>query len=260
VETLFLNSISWIFVLVFLFAIGAIFGSFLNVVATRVATEREFLFSRSSCSSCGNILKPFQMIPIFSFLFLRGRCGFCKSEISKNHFLAEVGTGAVFTLSYFLNLDFSGILIYFVVSCFFIILFICDATEYMIPDKIAIPAIVCVGLIRFLETKDILNIVIAGVAGAVWFLVQFFISNGRWVGGGDIRIGVLMGVLTGFPMVFLALFLSYIFGAVIALYLMIFEGKNLKSKLPFATILLPCAFITWLWGDFIWSWYFNLIS
>ena len=201
------------------------------------------------------------MIPILSWLILRGKCRFCKSRISIQYLLAEIMTGILFIIGGLFIVDFSSLIIYFVVLSFFVVLFIYDAICYLIPDSIVIPAIIIIfALNLILGQQSAFSYLFGALIGGAWFFAQFAISSGKWVGAGDIRLGILMGALVGHPLIFLSLGIAYVAGSAVALMLMAFGKKTLKSRLPFATILLPSALATWLWGEAIWRWYISLIG
>lgn len=245
--------------IVFLLFLGASWGSFLNVIAWRASKKKSFLRGRSKCAHCGQVLHWYDMVPIFSWLILRGKCRFCNKRISMQYLLVEIATGLLFVLGGLLIVDILEIILYIIVVSFFVVLFIYDAIKYIVPDRIVIPAIIAVIAINYFVSKDARAILLGAIAGALWFLIQFVLSRGKWVGGGDIRIGILMGSLVGYPLIWLALGIAYVAGSILALILIATGQKTLKSRLPFATLLLPSAFIVWLFGEQIWQWYIGFI-
>lgn len=247
--------------LIFSFILGAVMGSFLNVVVGRLQIGKSFIGGRSHCPLCQVALHWYDLFPIFSWLLLKGKCRYCHKKIAWRYLLVEIVCAVLFLLGALIFLDIKQILVYWVAVSFFTILFIYDGLTYIVPDKISLPAIGIIFLLNiFLNANDPLNLLLAGIIGGAWFLIQFLVSRGRWVGGGDIRLGILIGVLLGFPLVGLALMVAYIGGSFIALFLIIAGNKNFGSRLPFATILLPAALIIYIWGDLIWNWYLNLLG
>ncbi len=249
-----------IILIVVLLLLGASWGSFLNVVAYRLPRGRSFLSGRSNCVHCKKILHWYDMIPLVSWFVLRGKCRMCRHKLSKQYFIAEIAAGLLFVLGGLMLFETLHLVLYIVVVSFFVILFIYDIRAYIIPDIISIPAIILVVIINYLLTKDIFSIAFGGILGGLWFLIQFILSRGRWVGGGDIRLGVLIGVLLGYPFIFLGLGIAYVSGSIIAILLIALKKKTMKSRLPFATLLLPSAFVAWLWGAYIWEWYVGVIG
>jgi len=104
------------------------------------------------------------------------------------------------------------------------------------------------------------SMVVGVVVGAGVFLFQFLVSKGKWVGGGDIRLALLMGVILGWPNIILALMLAYVLGAIFSLILVALKKKDLKSETPFGTYLTVATFVAMLWGERIVSWYLSLLQ
>ncbi len=258
----------FILLLLYLFisVFGLCIGSFLNCVIYRLETERS-LKGRSFCPKCKNQLKWIDLVPVFSFLFLKGRCRYCKKGISWQYPAIEILTGLIFLLI-FLACRQAGILnllFWFYISSAVIVIFVYDLKHYEIPDKILMPAI----LITLIYDIFILcqpfslicsiNYIFAALIGSGFFLSIFLISKGLWMGFGDVKFAVLMGLLLGFPNILLALFLSFFFGAIIGIILMVFKKKGIKSEIPFAPFLIVGTFLTVFWGEQIISWYLSLI-
>ena len=140
------------------------------------------------------------------------------------------------------------------------VLWVFDATSYLVPDRVSLPAIAIIFVLNFLSGVKMSSLLLGAVLGGLWFLLQFAISRGRWVGGGDVRLGILIGVLLGYPLVFIGLALAYLGGSLIAAVLLLLGRKRFGSRLPFATMLLPAALAAWLWGSNIWQWYFTALG
>ena len=109
-----------------------------------------------------------------------------------------------------------------------ILIFVYDLLHQMILDKVTIPAGFYIFITAFFINNDFLNLVIAGIIGGGFFLIQYLATNGRWIGGGDIRLGVLIGLMLGWPMVIFAIALAYIIGAVLAFYLLFSRKKKMR--------------------------------
>ena len=128
----------------FSFVLGTICGSFLNCVIYRLEVSKSFLKGRSYCPHCKHILSWQDLIPIFSFIFLKGKCRYCQKPISWQYPLVELATGILFIwtyLSYDRDLSMS-LIFYLIFACFLIIIFVYDLKHYLIPDKVIYPAIV----------------------------------------------------------------------------------------------------------------------
>jgi len=248
-----------LFIAVLIFFAGAAWGSFLGVIAMRVPLSRAWIRSRSVCEFCTHALGALDLVPLFSFVGLFGRCRYCGTRLPYFYVAVELATGALFLFGAYQFDQLAPMLIYITVVSFFVLLFITDIRDYCIPDSISLPAIGVVFLANGLYTHAWLSLFFGGVFGAGWFLVQHLVSRGRWVGSGDIRVGALMGVLLGHVFIWLALGIAYVGGSAVALALIAFRRKTIKSTLPFATLLLPAAFVVWLWGEVIWSAYVNFV-
>lgn len=248
------------FYLALLAVLGACVGSFLNVIVYRLPRRQPVLNSRSACPACGRKLRWRELVPLVSFILLSGRCRACGRRISWRYGAVEAGAALLFLAGGLLSPDWRWLALYLVVVSFFLVLFVYDLYHYLVPDRISLPAIFAVLFLGAAFGRPLLSLLLGAAAGAGWFLAQFLLSRGRWVGGGDIRLGLLMGALLGWPRVWLGLMLSYAAGSLIALVLIALGKKTLKSRLPFATILLPSALVAWLWGDGLWQWYVGLLG
>jgi len=243
-----------------IFILGSAVGSFLNVVLYRLHEGKFFWKGRSFCPKCGKQIAWYDNIPILSFLMLRGKCRHCRKSISWQYPLIELTTAGVFLwlfLIFGLTLDF---FVFTVLSCFLIVIFVYDLLHYLILDEVVIPAAIFALFANLYTGHGFWNLILAVFLGGGFFLAQFLISKGRWIGGGDVRLGALMGLTLGFPMVLIALFVAYFAGAFTGLILIIFNHKKMSSKVPFGTFLTAATFITFLYGQQLLSWYLNLIN
>jgi len=275
-----------IYLLVFIF--GLVIGSFLNALVWRLyKSESLWKRARSYCVECGKNLQARDLIPILSFIFLGGKCRYCRKKISWQYPLIELATGIFFVLVFnkywilspfwrspvggdigYWPLNYSLILLTvrdWIFICFLIIIFTYDYKYYLILDKITVPAMVVAVIFNIAIALNglwmfwIIELLAAGIIGGGFFLLQFWVSKGKWIGGGDIRLGVLMGFMLGLPGVLLALFLAYISGAIVGLGLIAAKKKTMKSQIPFGTFLSAASIMVLLYGGPILSWYLNLL-
>lgn len=260
----------------FIFIFGLAVGSFLNCLIFRLENNKSFLKGRSFCPSCNHVLKWKDLIPVFSFIFSKGKCQYCQKPISFQYPLVELFTGVIFLLIFFqfpiLNqfsvFNFLNLIFYWIISSFLIVVFIYDLKHYIIPDKVIYSAIfisliwyfVSGIIFNFYGKDEILNIIYSSIGAAGFFLLIVLISRGQWMGIGDIKLAFLMGLFLGFPNIFLSLFLSFLIGAIIGTGLIIFGGKRLKSEIPFGPFLVIGTFIALFWGEKIINFYLNLIN
>ena len=257
----------------FVFILGLFVGSFLNVVVYRLHRAESFIRGFSKCLFCSHRLYPKDLFPLFSLLWLRGKCRYCRHKISGQYFWAELATGLSFTLIFwyiFAELDINAFLLqlnwftglqligWWVFTSFLIIIFIYDLRYYLILDKVSLPAVAVAFIINIFLGHSWTSLLLAMLVGGGFFLAQFVLSKGKWIGGGDIRLGLLMGAILGWTGVLLGLFVAYMLGGVFASILLLSKKKHLGDKLPFGTFLTIATFIVLLYGDILFKWYISL--
>jgi len=233
--------------MLFIFVLGTVIGSFLNVVIIRLKAKKSIFKNRSHCVFCNKKLRWYELIPLMSFVMQLGKCRGCKKRFSWQYPLVELFTGLVFLILFIYEFSF----FWFIISCFLIILFVYDLKHYLVPDVIIYPAIILSFVFHF-------YFIFPGLIGAAFFLVIVLISKGKWMGMGDVKIGALMGLLLGFKLLIVALFLAFLVGALVSIALMIIKKKKLKSEIPFVPFLAGATFISLLWGNVLINWYLNL--
>lgn len=250
-----------------IFLFGLAVGSFLNCIIYRLETEQSFLKGRSFCPYCHHILSWQDLIPLFSFFILRGRCRYCQKPISLQYPLVELATGLIFVLIFkfqpvFTLCQFATILYLFIISCFLIIIFVYDLKYYIILDKVVFPAIVTSFLYNIFYSlflvdnyKLLIQFLLSAVGAATFFLIIVLISRGKWMGIGDIKLAFLMGLVLGWPNIVIALFSAFLIGAIIGIVLIILGRKSLKSEVPFGPFLVAGTFIALFFGQEIVSFY-----
>jgi len=251
-------------IIIFLFGLAV--GSFLNCVIYRLAPHQGpggGLGGRSYCPHCQHQLGFWDLVPVLSFLVLKGKCRYCQKSISPQYPLVELTTGVLFLLFFeirFPIIDIREIGFLFIISCFLIIIFVYDLKHYVIPDKIIYPAIV-IALIYNLQRCDLLgrsHLLFSALGAAAFFGAIVLISRGKWMGIGDIKLAFLMGLLLGFPNILVALFLAFFSGAIIGIGLIISGKKSLKSEVPFGPFLVGGTLVALFWGRTIIEWYLHL--
>ncbi len=245
-----------VYVLIVLFGLAV--GSFLNVVIYRLPGKISFVKGRSFCPHCKHALTAIDLIPLISFLLLRGRCRYCGKPIAWQYPLVELATAGAFLL-FFLHEGFSiAFLVHLIFAAFLIVIFVIDFERYLILDVVSLPGILFafLGSVFFLH-EPLVSVLIAGILGGGFFLIQFVLSKGKWIGGGDIRLGVLSGFMLGLERFSLALVLAYIVGAFVGIVLILGGKKSWKSKMPFGTFLSASTLIFLLFGQQIADWFFS---
>jgi len=271
-----------------IFLFGLIIGSFLNCVIYRLALPNFSLKNlgglkgRSFCPLCKHELAWQDLIPVFSFIFLRGKCRYCREKISLQYPLVELAAGIIFLLVFlpwcneFTPVNLLSLWYFWIISCFLIVIFVYDLKHYIIPDKIIYPAIIIAGIfnLQFLISEEgsapfftfapingssVFNYsILAAILVAAFFLAIVLISRGKWMGIGDIKLAFLMGLFLGWPNILVALFSAFFIGAIIGVGLVLSGKKTLKSEVPFGPFLVTGTFIALFWGQEIIDRYLNL--
>lgn len=239
--------------LIFLLALGAIIGSFLNVVIVRTRAGESFGRGRSHCPLCGRILGALELVPVVSFIIQKGRCRGCGKSVSWQYPAVEAATAILFLICglIWLASPDAGILtlirnLAFV--CFSVLIFVYDLRWQEIPDSFSLPAVAAIFILNLFIGMPAWSMVLGAAIAGGFFALQFLLSKGRWIGGGDIRLGALMGVLLGWQLTLLSLLLAYVGGAVISVLLMAFAGKKMDSQVAFGTFLVGAALVALFWG------------
>ena len=251
-------------IIVFLF--GLIVGSFLNCVIYRLETGGSFLKGRSYCPRCKHRLGFFDLIPVLSFLVLKGRCRYCQKKISWHYPLVELLLGFLFVLLFW-HFGFGIDLVFgFLVSAFLAVIFIYDLKHYLIPDKVIYPAIALAIVYDLWKSDFLLSIfgksdfLISAISAASFFLAIVLISRGRWMGVGDIKLAFLMGLILGWPQILVAFSFAFFSGAIIGIGLVLANRKSFKSEVPFGPFLVAGTFVALFWGERIINWYLNFFQ
>jgi len=253
-----------IYFLIFIF--GLAIGSFLNVVICRLKTNESILIGRSYCPKCGTILEWHDLIPLLSFLIQKGRCRYCGKKISWQYPMVEIATGLLFLLIfnfqfsifnefsifYFINLSY-----YLIIISFLIIIFVYDLKHYLILDKVIFTALI-ITLFYQIFIGNFLNPSLSGLIAGGFFWSLVLVSNGKWMGLGDVKLALLMGLILGFPDIISALFLSFFIGAIIGIILILFGKKGIKSEIPFGPFLAGSTILIMLYGQYLNTWYYSL--
>jgi len=253
--------------LIFLFALlGLVVGSFLNVCIDRLPRNESIVYPPSHCAVCQHKLAVKDLIPLFSYLRLHGRCRYCQSAIPRRIFWVELATGLIFALLYWhygLSAEL-GVMAFY--ACLFTIIFVIDLEHGLILNKVVYPGMVVALLLALLPRFWLTQWIVTGVAnaalgGAIGFAILFLIAivSRGGMGWGDVKLAALIGLATGFPLVFFSLVMGAILGGIVAVALMIAKKKTRRETIPFGPFLALAAMITLLWGSNILSWYLGLM-
>lgn len=265
-----------------LFLVGLALGSFINALVWRVyqqslppkkraasSTELSISSGRSMCTHCKHILSSYDLVPVLSWLSLRGKCRYCKSPISAQYPLVELLTAFLFVASYLFwptelilanEIAVFGLWLAFLVGL--VALAIYDVKWMLLPNRIVFPVTILATLKVLLMVVsasnpfDVLLSALGGlaIAGGL-FYVLFQISDGKWIGGGDVKLGFALGLMLGGPyLAFLMLFIASLVGLFIALP-DIMRKSSVQRRIPFGPSLITATIICMLFGQAIIDWY-----
>jgi leader peptidase (prepilin peptidase)/N-methyltransferase len=263
--------------IIFVLMLGLIIGSFLNCVIYRLEVGDSFAKGRSYCPNCKHTLSHNDLVPVFSFLFLKGKCRYCKQKISLQYPLVELAIAILFLINW---LNFSNNIWQFGFYCAIIfimaVIFIYDLKHCLVPVDFVYAGLIITALFHIIKFTTIYSdIKLKGLTQAhgfwlyispyfwgamipflfFWFL--YFVSKEKWMGLGDSKIVLLMGFILGLKGVFISLLLANFLGAIIGLILISFEKKGLKSEMAFGPFLVIGFFIV-LYFKEITYWFYNL--
>jgi leader peptidase (prepilin peptidase) / N-methyltransferase len=249
---------------IFFALFGAVIGSFLNVLCDRLPQEQSVVTPPSRCPGCSRRLTPLDMIPIFSWLALRGKCRTCGEHIPSRVFWVELVTAVAFAALY-LYFGFSATLwVSLIYAAFTIVIFVIDMEHQLILNGILIAACVMAIVVSLFHSQialspNLLHAIIGGVVGFLIFLVVYVVSQGG-MGEGDVKLGAFAGLVTGWPNIIAAVIMSWILGGLVAIGLLVFRRKGRKEAIAFGPFLALTTFITFLWGHQLIDWYLGIFS
>jgi leader peptidase (prepilin peptidase)/N-methyltransferase len=257
---------------VFFILLGIVVASFLNVCIDRLPANQSLVFPASHCAACGRRLSARDLIPVFSYLWLRGRCRYCQAPIPRRILWVEIGTGVLFGCffwHYGWSVELPLALFY---TALFIVLAVIDLEHHLILNKIVYPATAAAliisiflppsrlvypaGLATSLPQLGIVQAAIGGGAGLVLFSLIGLLSRGG-MGWGDAKMAALIGVITGY-FVLCSLLVAVILGGLVAVILLLSGLRKRKEGIPFGPFLSLATLITLLWGSDLVNWYLGM--
>lgn len=261
-----------IIMVIYVALVGIVIGSFLNVCIYRIPKGESIVYPPSHCGSCGRRLKALDLVPVFSWLFLKGKCRSCGSKISPRYAVVELLTGLIFVLlynTYGISVDFlaSAFIMSILMAVFFI-----DIDHRIIPDELVLTGLIA-GVIFIIynaffpmkiygEGAKWWDPIVGMFAGSLTLLIVGIIGMMIYktddaMGGGDIKIFAPIGIFLGWKMTFVALLLSIFIGGIISLILIVIRIKGRKSTIPFGPFIVMGTLITYIYGWDILRWYIN---
>ncbi len=259
----------YIYLLV-VFILGLIVGSFINAWVWRVRHNKSIVIGRSQCPKCNHRLAAKDLVPLVSFAWLKGKCRYCKQKISWQYPIVELANGLLFVaiVYYFQpNSLISTIttILWCLATVFLISAFVYDLKYMQLPDRFMLPAIGIGVILLFVNaiTYGLSTVVAQIIATAVFagfYLALWLFSKGRLLGGGDIRIAVVMGLMLTVPQLLVALFVAYLVGAIAGVVLIATKNKKRTSKVALAPFLIGGLYFGLFFGSQIATWYLSFFK
>lgn len=263
---------------VVLFVLGLMVGSFLNVCIDRIPRGGSLLYPPSHCEACGRALARRDLVPLLSYLWLRGRCRYCRAPISWRLPAVELATAFLFAgMGQMVGWSLRLVPALFYGSLFLVILVV-DLERQIIPNRLVYPALPLAWLFAplwplseasrntfgslsasFLGVEAVLALaqsLAGGLAAFLVMLVPWRLYPGG-MGAGDVKLAALVGLAAGFPLAFLALLLSFVSGGLVGGALIISRAKGRKESIPFGPFLAAAGMAAFLWGDPLARWYWS---
>jgi leader peptidase (prepilin peptidase) / N-methyltransferase len=239
---------------------GCIFGSFFNVVGFRVPKKKSIVTPRSACPTCGHQLKVFELIPVVSYVFQKGKCRGCQSRISPIYPIFELLTGVLFMTAP-LVIGWSGeLVVALTLISMFMIIIVSDIHYMLIPDKILIWFAGIFLLERIVwPLNPWWDSLLGAVIGFSLLLIIALVSKGG-MGGGDVKLYALLGLVLGIKLVLLSFFLSTLFGAVIGGLALVFKIVKRRQPIPFGPFIAAGTLTAYYWGSELIDLYIHFLN
>jgi leader peptidase (prepilin peptidase)/N-methyltransferase len=260
---------------IILFWFGLIGGSFVNALVWRLHVRKTILNDRSECVHCHHKLGVFDLIPLFSWLFLKGKCRYCHKKIDDNP-LVELFTGLLFVGLYLLwplpletTPQVAHFIVWLIASILLVALFVYDLRWKLLPNVLVFSliglAVVDVLIQIFglsdsaLRMQTLINHILGLIPITGVYGLLYFVSKGRLVGFGDVKLGIFIGLILGWQSALLVLFIANVLGTLVVVPLMSARKLKKNSRIPFGPFLIAATFIALLWGQALIDWYLSLL-
>jgi leader peptidase (prepilin peptidase)/N-methyltransferase len=252
--------------------LGLAVGSFLNLCIDRLPGGKSIVRPGSHCDNCNQSLKAVDLVPVFSYIWLKGRCRYCGARIPLRSPIVEFATAAIFAFlawHYGLSLELAFAVIY---ASIFIVIFAIDLEQELILNIVVFPAMILAFAFSFfwggfeelwpqIGPGFVLSALLGGVVGFVLMLLPYLLTRGRGMGYGDVKLAALIGLMSGFPLVLVALLVGIIAGGLVAVFLLLSRMvKSRKAAIPYGPFLAVGAMVALIWGDKIFQWWWAMGS
>ncbi len=240
-----------------IFLLGISVGSFANVCIYRIPQKQSIISPPSHCPTCGVTIKKYDLIPVLSYMILKGKCRNCGERFSPQYAIIEAIFGLVFMLVYWQHGYTIMFLIYALLASLVMVIAVIDIKTMEVPDELIIfGLIVGVPIASYqiiIQNNTIISHILGFVVGGGLFLLIAVITNA--MGGGDIKLMAVIGLWVGLPKVLLITLLSFVVGAVISIFLLVFKIKGRKDFIPFVPFIMIASLLTIIFGNEIIAYY-----
>lgn len=257
----------------YIFILGLLIGSFLNVCIYRIPKEESIVSKPSHCYNCGTRLKVLDLIPVFSYLLLKGKCRYCNIGFSARYMFVEILSAISFLsifLKYGISIEFFAFA--FLISILIVVFFI-DLDHMIIPNGLVITALIGGGLLftyniyrpfEIFADRSPVNPILGMIVGSGTLLLIAILGSIIYktedaMGMGDVKIFAPIGIFLGWRMTIVALFVSVVLGGIVSIGLIIKNKKSKKEHIPFGPFIVVGTFITIMFGWDILNWYISLL-
>ena len=248
-------------------AVGLAVGSFLNVCIDRLPQKASLVSGRSHCDSCGRQLTPAELVPVASYLLLKGRCRTCGARIPLRIVLVEAATGALFGVLFAIYGATAVSAVLAIYGCILLVVFVIDLDHKLILNVVVYPSSILALLVAAVILPPwlgavgpipLVNALLGAVTGFGLLFVIALVAKGG-MGWGDVKFAAFMGAATGFPLVIVALFVGIVVGGLVGVLLLVTGKKARKQGIPFGPFLAIGTMAAMLWGQQMLSWYLGMM-
>lgn len=248
--------------------LGLMVGSAINALVWRLHEKRSWVRGRSECPECHHHLAARDLVPVLSWLSLRGRCRYCHKPI-QDHPIVELVTAAAFGLSAYILLPVGTgglvrIVFWLAALTLLLLLAVYDAKWMLLPDKVVLPLMALAFVysstmaVVMGSTRILVGPILAGVLASGAFMALVIFSRGRAMGGGDVKLALAMGLLLGLKGTALAMLVAFNTAAVVGIALILIRRRGRRDQIPFGPFLVAGTIVAFLFGNNIAQWYIRV--
>ncbi|WP_042345585.1 prepilin peptidase [Bacillus massiliigorillae] len=246
-------------IILYLAVVGLVFGSFFNVVGLRVPLKQSIVRPRSSCPNCKHMLTSKELIPVVSYIIQGGKCRSCKAPISPIYPIMEFVTGFLFAITPLIIGWSNELLIAYSLISLLVIITVSDLAYMIIPDKVLLFfAALFLILHIYPGGLHIIDSLLGALVGFGILLLIALISNGG-MGGGDIKLFAVLGLILGVKLIILTLFFSALYGALLGSLFIVIGVAKKKQPIPFGPYIALATLTAYFFGERIVNWYFGVL-